>query len=237
MILHTEITGEGHPLVLIHSGGMSGASEYEEQRDFFAAKGFQVIRPDLRGHGKSVGPLDDYFGHCTEDIMDTLEHLNIESCHLAGVSLGGIAALLFAKKYPHKVKTITFSGIFPEKPENWEELTQQEAAHHEVLFKREEVIEYMNQMHGENDWRAMLASWHQEDFYPFEETGSVEELSIPAMCLVGGESSLEFEAAGCYRKRNEAIQISVIPFAGHLVHRDQPRLYSETLYVFLQQHQ
>ncbi|MFE7061414.1 alpha/beta fold hydrolase [Sutcliffiella sp. NPDC057660] len=237
MILHTEITGEGHPLVLIHSGGMSASSEYEEQRDFFIEKGFQVIRPDLRGHGKSVGLIDNYFANCTEDIMDTLENLNIESCHLAGVSLGGIAALLFAQKYPHKVKTLTFSGIFPERPENWEELTKQEAAHHEVLFKREEVIEYMNQMHGENDWRAMLASWQQEDFYPFEETGAVRDLSMPTMCLVGGESSLEFEAACCYKKSNESIQVSIIPFAGHLVHRDQPKLYSETLLVFLQQHQ
>ncbi|MGD6833100.1 alpha/beta fold hydrolase [Sutcliffiella halmapala] len=237
MILHTDVSGAGQPLILIHSGGMSGSSEYEEQRDFFTEKGFQVIRPDLRGHGKSVGPIDDYFAHCTEDIMDTLEHLNIESCHLAGVSLGGIAALLFAKKYPHKVKTLTFSGIFPERPENWEELTNQEAAHHEVLFKREEVIEYMKQMHGENDWRAMLASWQQEDFYPFEDTGAVKDLSMPTMCLVGGESSVEFKAAECYKQRNEAIHISIIPFAGHLVHRDQSNLYSETLYVFLQQHQ
>ncbi|MED3645797.1 hypothetical protein P4475_02965 [Halalkalibacterium halodurans] len=35
MILHTYVTGEGDPFVFLHSGGMTGATEYEEQRDFF----------------------------------------------------------------------------------------------------------------------------------------------------------------------------------------------------------
>ena len=36
MILHTSISGEGFPLVLIHSGGMTGLTEYEEQSDYFS---------------------------------------------------------------------------------------------------------------------------------------------------------------------------------------------------------
>lgn len=55
MILHTHISGEGEPMVLLHSGGMTGLVEFEEQVAFFQEQNYQVIRPDLRGHGKSGG--------------------------------------------------------------------------------------------------------------------------------------------------------------------------------------
>lgn len=59
LILHTTINGEGEPLVLIHSGGMTGQTEYEEQSDYFATNNYKVIRPDLRGHGKSNGSIEN----------------------------------------------------------------------------------------------------------------------------------------------------------------------------------
>ena len=92
--------------MLLHSGGMTGLVEFEEQVEFFTEKQYKVIRPDLRGHGESGGTLDNYFLCSADDLNDTLEHLQINSCHIAGVSLGGIAALLFAKKYPDKVRTL-----------------------------------------------------------------------------------------------------------------------------------
>lgn len=89
MILHTHISGEGEPIVLLHSGGMTGLVEFEEQVEFFTEKQYKVIRPDLRGHGESGGTLDNYFLCSADDLNDTLEHLQINRCHIAGVSLGG----------------------------------------------------------------------------------------------------------------------------------------------------
>ncbi|MDQ0268328.1 pimeloyl-ACP methyl ester carboxylesterase [Cytobacillus purgationiresistens] len=112
MILHTDIQGTGEPLVLIHSGGMTGGTEYTEQSDYFSKKGYMVIRPDLRGHGKSTGQIENYTSHFANDLLETLESLKVEQCHIAGVSLGGQAALMYAKKHPEKVKSLTFSGSF-----------------------------------------------------------------------------------------------------------------------------
>ena len=80
MILHTYISGEGEPIVLLHSGGMTGLVEYEEQVAFFREQNYQVIRPDLRGHGKSGGTLENYFLRSAKDLYDTLEHLQIDRC-------------------------------------------------------------------------------------------------------------------------------------------------------------
>lgn len=35
MILNTYISGKGEPILLVHSGGMTGLTEYEEQKDYF----------------------------------------------------------------------------------------------------------------------------------------------------------------------------------------------------------
>ncbi|MGD6874750.1 alpha/beta fold hydrolase [Sutcliffiella horikoshii] len=237
MILHTEISGHGKPLVLLHSGGMTGTNEYMEQAASFVDKGYMVIRPDLRGHGKSVGTIEKYFSHCAKDIFDTLEHLQVDTCHIAGVSVGGVAALLFAKSYPEKVDTLCFSGIFPIKPDNWDELSKEEAEGHEQLFENEEAVAFLNEIHGNNDWKALLHSFHTEDFYPFEEIGDVGNLGVPTLCMVGEKQSLEVSAAIIFQEKNPNIHMAVIPFAGHLVHREQPDLYSQTLESFLQKYQ
>ncbi|PFR51375.1 alpha/beta fold hydrolase [Bacillus cereus] len=234
MILYTHISGEGEPIVLLHSGGMTGLVEYEEQVAFFREQNYQVIRPDLRGHGKSGGALENYFLRSVRDLHNTLEHLQIDRCHIAGVSLGGLVALLFAKKYPEKVRTLTLSGIFPLKRENWEESQEYEARDHQQLMENEEFVTYMNQIHEKSDWKALLESWQVKDWYPFDETGDVASLQVPILCIAGGDSEDEVTAATTFKQLNDNIHIAVIPFAGHLVHNDQPGIYSNIMSNFLQ---
>ena len=52
MILHTEIFGNGEPIVFLHTGLQTGLTDFEYQREYFQ-KNFKVILPDLRGHGNS----------------------------------------------------------------------------------------------------------------------------------------------------------------------------------------
>lgn len=237
MILHTHISGEGEPIVFLHSGGMTGLVEFEEQVEFFREKNHQVIRPDLRGHGKSGGTLDNYFLRSAKDLNDTLVYLRINRCHVAGVSLGGLVALLFAKKYPDKVSTLTISGIFPVKRDNWEESQEYEAKCHQQLMENEEVVTYMNQIHVKSDWKGLLESWQVKEWYPFHETSDVANLKVPTLCIVGGDSEDEVTAATTFKQLNNNIHIAVIPFAGHLVHNDQPKMYSYIVSNFLQNDQ
>ncbi len=159
---------------------------------------------------------------------DTLEFLNVEHCHIAGVSIGGVAALLFAKEYPNKVKSLSFSGIFPVEPDNWAELSREEAKGYEQLFSNEEAVSFLNEIHGENDWKTLLYSFNEDGFYPFDETGDVSNIRLPTLCIVGEKQNLEVSAAITYKQLNSNINIS-----GHLVHREQPFLYSQTLHTFL----
>ena len=51
--------------------------------------------------------------------------------------------------------------------------------------------------------------------------------------MVGGTEEQEISAALSFNQLNPAIHISIIPFSEHLVHREQPELYSLTLHTFL----
>ncbi|WP_335872715.1 alpha/beta fold hydrolase [Bacillus sp. 2205SS5-2] len=49
MILHTEVNGEGEPIVNLHSGLQTGNTDFVKQREALQ-KSKKVIVPDLRGH-------------------------------------------------------------------------------------------------------------------------------------------------------------------------------------------
>lgn len=122
MILHTEVFGDGEPIIFLHTGLQTGMTDFEFQREFFKDK-YKVILPDLRGHGNSVvDDLSNFFEDSAKDIAETLNHLGIESTYIVGCSLGALVGLFFTKRFPDKVKSLTISGVLSERPNNWLEI-------------------------------------------------------------------------------------------------------------------
>ena len=86
--LHYDITGEGAPLLWLH--GFTGAGA--DWRHIFPAPpiGYQVIAPDLRGHGASSNPSAHFtFRDCARDIAALLAHLGVPRVKAIGLSGGG----------------------------------------------------------------------------------------------------------------------------------------------------
>ncbi|NLP50059.1 alpha/beta hydrolase [Bacillus sp. RO1] len=232
MLLHTEILGDGDPIVFIHTGLQTGMTDFEEQREYFRSL-FKVILPDLRGHGKSSSSeLSNYYEDSAADLKDTLNHLGVESAHVVGCSIGALVGLFLAKRFPKKVKTLTLSGMMTEKPPNWSEIHKNMVEQQSKLLENEQVGAYFDQLHGEG-WREFIHLAKQEDSYPFEETGDLDELKMPTLLMVGEENEDEAKGAVNVPRLNKKIHVSVIPFAGHLVHSDQPEVYNRILNGFL----
>lgn len=102
--LYYETIGQGFPLVLIHGWSADGLS-YLFQIPL--AYHYQLILPDLRGHGRSPKPQTK----CTaetlaSDVSRLLEKLAVEKAIVCGGSLGGAVALQFALDYPKKVEAL-----------------------------------------------------------------------------------------------------------------------------------
>jgi len=233
LLLHTEVFGSGEPIVFLHTGLQTGLTDFEYQRDYFKNT-FKVILPDLRGHGKSIeSNFTNFFEDSANDLVETLDHLEVESAHIVGCSLGALAGLFLAKKYPYKIKSLTISGILAEKPENWLDLHNEDIESQSQLLQNEEAINYFDHLHM-SDWRQFLHMGKAEDWYPFDETKNLDGIHSPILYMVGEGNKGETKGTILYPQMNDNVHVSIIPFASHLVHTEQPEVYSKVLDVFLQ---
>ena len=232
MILHSVEVGTGEPIVFLHTGLQTGMTDFEYQREFFKDS-FRVILPDLRGHGQSINnDLSNFFEDAARDLLDTLEKKEMSSIHIVGASLGALVGLFFAKRFPEKVKSLTLSGITPGKPENWNQMHKEDVAVQTQLLQNEEAIHHFDRLHAA-DWKQFLYMARNDEWYPFEETKDLAGIRSPILLIVGEGNPNETTGAISYRSMHENVHVSIIPFASHLVHMEQPQLYSEVLKLFL----
>ena len=104
--LHYERMGTGPPLLLLHGLG-SCARDWEGQTDAFAEH-YDVVAPDLRGHGRSDKPPGPYsIPLFTADVAAFIDHLQLGPMHVVGLSMGGMVAFQLALDAPGLVASLT----------------------------------------------------------------------------------------------------------------------------------
>lgn len=105
-----EISGEGQSLVFIH-GSFADARIWNPQWDHFSKK-YQVVRYDLRGHGRTgISNLEQYRMDTFADDLDILlNKLEIRSPIICGLSWGGSIAQAYAVQHPEKLRGLILAG-------------------------------------------------------------------------------------------------------------------------------
>ncbi len=101
--------GAGPTLVLIH--GITNSSQSWEPAMRLLARNFDVIAPDLPGHGESDRQRGDHSlgGHACV-MRDLLHVLEVERATVVGHSLGGGVAMQFAYQFPDMVERLVLVG-------------------------------------------------------------------------------------------------------------------------------
>lgn len=108
---------QGIPLVFLHGGPGSGASE--KYRRMFDPERFNLILFDQRGCGRSTPHLaleNNTTGKLIEDIEALREHLGFERWMVFGPSWGSTLALAYAQAFPERVSGLVVEGIFLARP-------------------------------------------------------------------------------------------------------------------------
>ncbi len=108
-LYHDDI-GRGAPLLLLHSGGMTGA-EWQPQQVALAEE-FRLLIPDLPGHGRSL--LVDArlsIGTAGKAMVGLLDRLGIERTAIAGSSLGGAVALWLTLNHPQRIDKLVLYRV------------------------------------------------------------------------------------------------------------------------------
>ncbi|MGG1675032.1 alpha/beta fold hydrolase [Neobacillus sp. NRS-1170] len=101
--------GSGEPLVLIH-----GFTEWKEGwfKQFELASQYDLIIPDLRGHGTNPTLDGITMENFAGDVIELLNDLGIESAHICGYSMGGAVAQEIYRQAPEKCKSLILACTF-----------------------------------------------------------------------------------------------------------------------------
>lgn len=74
-------------------------------------EGFNVVTPDLRGHGKTPNPAEDlHLPRLVDDILEFIYLLGRGPIHAMGYSLGGAVALYAARRRPEMFRSLVLLG-------------------------------------------------------------------------------------------------------------------------------
>jgi pimeloyl-ACP methyl ester carboxylesterase len=98
----------GPPVVLLHGGGVDAAGfSWRYAIGALANSGHRVFAPDWPGYGDSDHPDIDYtIDYYVEVLSQILDALELPQAALAGLSMGGAAALGLALRDPHRVNAL-----------------------------------------------------------------------------------------------------------------------------------
>lgn len=107
----------GHAAVLVHGGGVTREEGgfFGRLADGLAGVGVSSLRSDLRGHGESQGRQEDLtLAGIANDIRAAVEHVQAATgsgtVHLYGTSFSGGVCVLFAARYPERVRSLTLGN-------------------------------------------------------------------------------------------------------------------------------
>jgi 3-oxoadipate enol-lactonase len=113
------IDGDGDDVVVLLAGFSLSKSMWDEQIAALAQT-HRVVRPDLRGMGKSSVPRGPYLMETlASDVASVLDACGIERATIAGHSLGGYVALAFVRMFTERVRRLALvcSHIAADTPE------------------------------------------------------------------------------------------------------------------------
>lgn len=98
-------------VTFIHGAGGSTSIWFKQIRAF--KEHFNLLLVDLRGHGNSKDQATDEkytFDLVSQDVIEVLDDLKIQSSHFIGISLGTILIRNLAKNHPTRIDSMVLAG-------------------------------------------------------------------------------------------------------------------------------
>ncbi len=228
------------------------ARQWQHQIDHFV-KSYRVIVIDPRGVGKSDFSKAPYAD--VDDVKLVLDHLSIDQAILVGLSYSGGLVLDFGISYPEKVLGIVSSGpllmgwqiseSMMKKQMRFMEMSELGADSLIQLAFHEDVYFMPSNRYPEN--KKLAKSIIKDEFEKsgeFDPTlvkeiipdtySAVHKISAPLLLIVGEQDHDDIHARVDYVKGQVASSYKhVIPQGGHLIHLEQPELFSRAIEIFI----
>ena len=106
---HTDPWEHRPVLILLHGNGRNAQFWYQWVP--YLSRDFRIVRPDMRGLGKSIfadgSAVDLSVESLIDDLLKVIGALGVDKVHFCGESMGGILGLLLAAQHPSLIKTLS----------------------------------------------------------------------------------------------------------------------------------
>jgi 3-oxoadipate enol-lactonase len=213
---------------------------------------FQVLRYDIRGHGKSDAPPGAYtIELLAEDAIGLLDGLDIEKVHWVGLSMGGMIGQSVALNYPKRLRSLalcdTAAAIAPEAQSIWQE--RLDAVREKGVESQMEVtmerwftpsfLKLNPPMLGviQKGFLATPVEGYAGCIEAIRKLNHLDRLSgikIPTLIMVGEDDpGTPVAASEAMQKKIPNSKLIIIPSARHLSNVEQPEAFNTNLLTFL----
>lgn len=225
---------DSEPLVFLHG---LGAGKEQTTGALTNLPDHYLIAPDMPGHGGSMDfdPEKFSFDYFADLVIELMDHLGIEKCHLGGLSMGSGISLNIALRYPERVKKLIILRpswldhsepdhlVFAAKP-GWQCQTEFEAnpSFQRLLQKNPNVAEGVLALYERPDNAALEKMWRD---CPFQSLSSLERITASALVLSSPRDELHPQhVADQIAQHLTNVQTDILPARYH-----EPEAYQTSL--------
>ena len=235
--------GVGANVVLLH--GIFAEKDHWVDFARTLTRDYQVFALDLPGYGESGRFPDEAYHYAAqvERLRDWMDTLGLTQVHLAGSSMGGTLAALFAVRYPQRVLSVAFIGaphglktprastmdgqiekgvcpLIVRSPAEFQQMF-------DFLFTRGPFLPApivkvaMEEAIANADSNVRLWQEQLQDRYLLDAT--LSQVNAPCLVLWGAQDKL-FDASGVevIRTKQPAASVEVLEGVGHLPMMEEP---------------
>ena len=245
------ISGAGRLIAFGHSLGASGRI-FEPIRPTLENHG-QVLTWDARGHGNSEKPVSGWtVEDLAADLRALIEHLGEDRAVVAGLSMGGNTAVVYAVAYPDTLDGLilvdTTAWYGEDAPEVWEQkaLNAETEGMEPVLAanmsrwfsdsfpdEHPDRVEMVAEMVLANDPSCYAAAGRA--LGRFDAREGLSQIDCPTLILVGSEDPATPPAMAEYLHQNIAnSELHVLPGLRHMTPVEAPDRVGRLMGDFLE---
>jgi 3-oxoadipate enol-lactonase len=243
--LYYEDEGAGSPVLLIH-GHTQDRRIWDPVMPRLREAGIRVLRPDLRGHGRSSRPDSGYhwINHAA-DMAAVLDDAGVDSAAVVGYSVGGGVALEMALTMAGRVGSLLLmSPVMPDRPfepafmENLKQVARvartdgivaamtgpwAESPLFAFSFSKPGVREAAERITLDFPGAEYLATERDMVKRPWTVPDRLSEIELPTLVLVGDHETPGFRAwAEEAAAAIPSARLEILENCGHLLPLEEP---------------
>ena len=200
------------PMLLLHALGERGSDWAPVTAAF--TRHYQLITPDLRGHGSSEWPGRYSFRLMKDDIVAFMDALDLPPITLVAHSMGAAVAYLIAASRPDRIEYLVTEDAPP-------------------LYERSRPVPERPEGELPFDWAVVPAIVGEVNAGDQAMWDGLSEITAPTLLIGGGSRSYisqeKLAEAAALIPDSKLVTIE----AGHNVHRKRPEEFIEAIFDWL----